>query len=182
MPVLTDPHPWLGKGGWVAAAVGVGLLVVDVLVPVPSSAVMVAHGALFGVVAGTLLSLTGGVGATLFGFFLGRRSRGLLGRLVSVEEQRRAERLLHRYGALAIIVTRPVPILAETTAIMAGASSLRWRTAALAGLVGNVVPACVYAIAGAVAASFDSQVVVFASVLAVATLFWLVAKCRDTSP
>ncbi len=36
--------------GVVAALVGVGLLVADVVLPVPSSVVMLAHGALFGVV------------------------------------------------------------------------------------------------------------------------------------
>ena len=39
------------------AAVGQVLLIGDVLLPVPSTLVMMAHGALFGVVPGTLLSL-----------------------------------------------------------------------------------------------------------------------------
>jgi hypothetical protein len=65
--VLTDPAPQLAQDGPAAAAVGVGLLVVDVVLPVPSSAVMVAHGALFGVVLGALLSLLGSVGAAMVG-------------------------------------------------------------------------------------------------------------------
>jgi uncharacterized membrane protein YdjX (TVP38/TMEM64 family) len=125
VPVLTDPSPWLDEGGLVAAALGVGLLVLDVFIPVPSSGVMVAQGALFGVVLGTLLSLTGGLGATLLGFLVGRRSRRLVDRIVPAEEQDRAERLLSRYGALAIIATRPVPMLTETTAIIAGTSATR---------------------------------------------------------
>ena len=38
------------------ALLGTGLLVADVVLPRPSSVVMVAHGALFSVVGGTLLS------------------------------------------------------------------------------------------------------------------------------
>ncbi len=83
-------------------AVGVGLLIADVLLPVPSSIVMIAHGALFGVVYGTLLSLIGGTGATLVGFALGRRGGPLLARVVSREERTRADCLLRRWGALAI--------------------------------------------------------------------------------
>ena len=49
VPLLVDPTPWLRHGGVLAAALGVGLLIADVLLPVPSSLVMVAHGALFGV-------------------------------------------------------------------------------------------------------------------------------------
>jgi hypothetical protein len=59
VPLLVDPTPWLARPGIAAALLGVGLLVADVAVPVPSSIVMVAHGALFGVVLGTVLSLLG---------------------------------------------------------------------------------------------------------------------------
>jgi uncharacterized membrane protein YdjX (TVP38/TMEM64 family) len=176
VPLLTDPGPWLGEPGVLAAVVGTGLLVVDVVLPVPSSAVMVAHGALFGVVGGTVLSLVGGLGATLVAFGIGRRSQVLVDRLVSPDERARAERWLSRYGPLAIVVTRPVPILAETTAIIAGTSHIRWRWAAAAGAAGNVAPAALYAASGAVVTSLTSQAVVFGVVLAIAAGFWLLGR------
>src|SRR6185436_9370770 len=126
VPLLVDPTPWLSHGGVFAAIFGVGLLIADVVLPVPSSLVMVAHGALFGVAMGTFLSLLGSVGAALFGFALGRRGGRVLERLVTPAERARADYLLARWGALAIIVTRPVPLLAETVAIMAGASRMSW--------------------------------------------------------
>ena len=43
--------------------------------------VLVAHGALFGVKVGTLLSLVGSTGATLVGFGIGRRSKPLIASL-----------------------------------------------------------------------------------------------------
>jgi len=46
--------------------------------------------------------------------------------------------LLARRGTLAIIVTRPVLLLSETTALMAGASPLGWRRVALAALAGSL--------------------------------------------
>ena len=88
VPFLEDPTAWMsGRGGWIAAATGVGLLIADVFLPVPSSLVMVAHGALFGVATGTLLSLIGSVGATLFGFALGRRGGPALERVIGVVER-----------------------------------------------------------------------------------------------
>src|SRR6266704_890007 len=126
VPLLTDPTPWMRHGGILAAVLGVGLLIADVLLPVPSSLVMVAHGALFGVVTGTFLSLLGSMGAALFGFAIGRRGGKLLARIVTAEERARADRMLNRWGALAVVVTRPIPLLAETVAIMAGASTLGW--------------------------------------------------------
>src|ERR1700741_1807610 len=71
IPILSDPSPWMGRGDAVAAGVGVGLLAADVFLPVPSSAVMLAHGALFGVWTGALLSIVGSLGAAAVGFGVG---------------------------------------------------------------------------------------------------------------
>jgi uncharacterized membrane protein YdjX (TVP38/TMEM64 family) len=176
IPLLADPTPWMKHGGVLAAGIGVGLLIADVLLPVPSSLVMVAHGALFGVALGTLLSLLGSVGAAVFGFAIGRRGGKLLERVVTREERTRADYLLSRWGALAIIVTRPVPLLAETVAIMAGASSLSWSKVVLAAFAGSLPPALLYALTGAAVANFKSTALMFGVVLLVAGFFWFVGN------
>jgi uncharacterized membrane protein YdjX (TVP38/TMEM64 family) len=176
VPLLTDPSPWLDESGPLAALVGVGLLIVDVLLPVPSSLVMIAHGAIFGVVAGTVLSLIGSTGAAALGFALGRRGGGVLARVVPVEERQRADRMLERWGPLAVIATRPVPILAETTVIMAGASSMSWRSVMTAALAGAIPAALLYALTGAVAASFTNGTLVFGLVLVIAGAFWWLGR------
>ena len=179
VPLLSDPTPWMKHGGVLAASLGVGLLIADVLLPVPSSLVMVAHGALFGVVIGTLLSLLGSVGAALFGFAIGRRGGRLLTRIVSPEERARADYLLGRWGSLAIVVTRPIPVVAETVAIMAGASPMSWSRVALASLVGSLPPALLYALTGAAVANFQSVVLMFGVVLLVTGLFWLIGRLLE---
>ena len=153
LPLLTDPRPGLTVGSWAAGALGVSLLLADVVLPVPSSGVMVVHGAVYGLVVGSILSLLGGTGATVTAFLLGRRSRHLLERLAGPEQQARASALLDRYGVWAIILTRPVPVLAETVAIMAGTGRLRWWQAAWAGALGTLLPAVGYAALGAYAAA-----------------------------
>jgi len=174
VPLLSDPTPWMRHGGVVAACVGVGLLIADVVLPVPSSIVMVAHGALFGVLWGTVLSLIGSAGAAVFGFAIGRRGGRLLERVVTPAERARASAILERWGTLAIIVTRPVPLLAETVAIMAGASSMSWRALVVASIAGSLPPALLYALTGAAVANLQSTALMFAVVLLVAGLFWLV--------
>jgi uncharacterized membrane protein YdjX (TVP38/TMEM64 family) len=177
VPLLADPTPWMQHGGMLAAALGVGLLIADVLLPVPSSLVMVAHGALFGVWIGTFLSLLGSVGAALFGFAIGRRGGKLLERIVSPAERKRADHILARWGALVIVATRPIPLLAETVAIMAGASSsLGWGRMALAALVGSLPPALLYALTGAAVANFQSTSLMFGVVLLVTGSFWLIGR------
>lgn len=174
--LLIDPTPWMASASWQVALIGTGLLVVDVLLPVPSSLVMIAHGVLFGIWRGTLLSLSGSVGATLVGFAIGRRGGKLMDRCLSRHERERADFLLRRWGGLAIIVTRPVPVLAETTAIIAGSTTMSWRMALISSIAGSLPPAVVYAVAGAKATSLNESVLVFMLGLFLAGLFWLASR------
>lgn len=178
---LTDPTPWLDQGGFAAAAVGIGLLLVDVVLPVPSSLVMIAHGALFGVTLGTALSLLGSTGATMVGYALGRRGSRFLVGDAAEDDRRYANTLLKRWGLLAIIVTRPVPLLAETTAIMAGMSSMRWWVVLLGAVVGSLPAALLYAFPGALATSFESGLIGFGLVLAMAAGTWLIGELLSRS-
>ena len=174
IPLMSDPRPYLEPATWPVAMIGVLLLAADVILPVPASGVMIAHGAAFGLVPGSLLSLFGGTAATLVAYWVGRRSRGVVSRLVSDEQRQRGAELLERHGMWAIVVTRPVPMLAETVGILAGTgTTMPWWKVAIAGAVGNLVPAVAYAAAGAYATTFVNGLAVFVGVLAVALLVWV---------
>jgi len=181
LPLLSDPTPWLDQGGLTAALVGIGLLLGDVVLPVPSSLVMIAHGALFGITIGTALSLLGSTGATMVGYALGRRGARFLVQDVPDEDRRYANTLVGRWGLLAIIVTRPVPLLAETTAFMAGMSSLRWWEVLLGAVAGSLPAALLYAYTGALATSFESGIIAFGLVLTMAATVWLATALLDRS-
>jgi uncharacterized membrane protein YdjX (TVP38/TMEM64 family) len=178
MGLLEDPTPLFRGARPAAAVIGVGLLIADVVLPVPSSVVMVAHGTLFGVAGGAVLSLLGSVASALVAFALGRAGTPVIRRLVTEREHERAAALLARWGAVAIAVTRPVPILAETVAILAGSSRLRWHEAALAAFAGSLVPALAYAWAGAYARDTASQTIIFVGVLVVTGVLWAVGRRR----
>lgn len=176
VPLLTDPNQWLTQGKLLAAVVGCGLLILDIVLPVPASLVMVAHGAVFGIALGTVLSLVGGVAASAVGFGLGRWGSRWLERLVTPDERRQADLWLRRWGDLAVVASRPVPILAESVALLAGTSSMTWPRFLLASFVGYVPAALLYAITGATAARLDSTVLIFTLVIAVAGLFWWIGR------
>ncbi|HEX6099415.1 MAG TPA: VTT domain-containing protein [Thermoanaerobaculia bacterium] len=169
---LEDPAPLL-RG---VAVAGVLLLVADVVLPVPSSLVMAAHGALFGTAAGALLSILGSTLAALTGFALGRAGNDVIRRFVTPAEHDRAGAMLRRWGVLAIVLSRPVPILAETVAILAGSSPLTWRQTALAAAAGSLAPSVVYAWAGAHANGAASHALIFGGVLAVTGVLWYVGR------
>ena len=181
IPILTEPWLMMKRASAVAALLGVGLLVADVVLPVPSSLIMVAHGALFGVFVGTILSLIGSMGAALLGFAIGRRGGPMLERLVPAEGRARVDRMLVKWGAVAIVATRPLPVLAETVAILAGASPISLKKLVLASLVGSLPPALLYALTGALAATFQNTALMFAVVMLVTGSFWLTSRWVESS-
>ena len=182
VPLLQQPEDWLGaRRAGARRRCRWALLVADVFLPIPSSVIMIANGALFGIAAGTALSLVGSLGATALGFLIGRRSSRLITRLVTPAEKARADALLARWGAMAIVITRPIPLLAETTAILAGASPLGWGRS-MAAAVGGALPSCLlYALTGATSRSFGSGVAMFACVLAVAGAFYFLGRRAPAS-
>ncbi len=76
------------------------------------------------------------------------------------------------------MVTRPVPLLAETVVILAGASPLPWSRAVVAAVVGALPAAFLYAWAGAMAVRMVNGMVVFAVVLLLTSVLWWAARSR----
>jgi uncharacterized membrane protein YdjX (TVP38/TMEM64 family) len=178
VPILNNPQPWLESSRSLASIIGVGLLVADVVLPIPSSLIMFAHGALFGTLLGTCLNLVGSAGAMIAGFAIGRSGGPLFERFVPREEQERADHMLKKWGILAIIISRPVPILAETVSILAGASSLSWRRATFAALAGVLPGSFLYALAGEYSQRPEYGIAIFGFNLVLAGLLWLVGRTR----
>jgi uncharacterized membrane protein YdjX (TVP38/TMEM64 family) len=178
IPLLSGVAPLSGLGAARIAVAGPALLVADVLLPVPSSVVMVAHGALFGAAFGTLLSLMGNLGAVLLGWVVGRRGQHLLLGGDTEAQLSRARRALDRWGTAAIIVTRPIPIIAETVMIMAGANGMRLIPVLVAGALGSLPLAIAYAIAGSAAATVVSTSAVFAVLVALSIIALLIGRRR----
>ncbi|MFN2319643.1 MAG: VTT domain-containing protein [Dermatophilaceae bacterium] len=181
VPLLVDPRPWLQTVSVVAAILGVTLLVVDAFVPVPSSVVMVALGATFGLVGGIALSVVGSVGGFAVAYAVGRRSRGSVASAVRPDDVERGAGLVRRWGVLAIVASRPIPLVAETVAISAGAFGLRPTPALAAALVGAVGPAAVFSYAGWRGASTTDGTVIFAVVALASVIVWVLGRRLSSS-
>lgn len=176
IPLLTDPSGDIRSGGVAAALLGGGLLLADVFIPIPSSVIMITHGAAFGVLGGFLLSLVASVGGAMIGWWVGRAGSGWMDRIVSTDEKRQANAFITRYGLMAIIISRLLPIVAETVAVMSGTTDLGWRRVLVATTIGSIPPALIYAIAGSVATDFASGALVAAAVFVLAGVAWLVGR------
>lgn len=175
---VEEPPALLERGGWIGASLGTGLLALDVLLPVPSSVVMVALGRLYGFAAGAGLALAGSVASAVLAWVLGRRGEGWLARLLGPSERAAADAWLARHGAFALAVTRPVPILAETLALLAGARGMPLSRVLLAATLGILPAAVLYAWAGSAGRDAVEDALLFLATLLVSGALWWFGRRR----
>ncbi len=132
-------RPW----AWAAA---IGLLVVDIVLPVPATGVMAALGAVYGVGLGALVGAAGSAAAGLLGYAVARVGGRRPARWIADEtELARFRAFFDRWGGVAIIVSRCLPILPEVTAILAGLAGMRGDRFLAALLAGTLPTAALFA-------------------------------------
>jgi uncharacterized membrane protein YdjX (TVP38/TMEM64 family) len=156
-----------------SSGIACALLVADFALPVPSSLLLAYLGAAHGVWLGAALGAGSHLAGGAIGFAIGRASRGVVGRWMGEAEQERADALLERWGMLGIAATRPIPVLAEAVAIIAGTSrSVGWVRFLVAAAAGGFPYAVINAAAGSQAreGSFGLAVAV---ALGIAIALWL---------
>jgi uncharacterized membrane protein YdjX (TVP38/TMEM64 family) len=183
VPLEQIASAWLDAAGPGSAAAIVLLLAMDVFLPVPSSLIMVLSGAAFGVVWGALFSLVGSIGGEWLGFELVRRyGRRVSSAMVGDDELARLESFFERYGAAAIAMTRPLPIVMETMSVVAGLSRMSRSTFLAASFAGTAPIVFVYAYAGAKSRDVGTLVPAVVMLVAVAGLGWLIYRSLSRRP
>lgn len=164
-------------GRAVVAAGIVALLASDVVLPVPSSVVSTAAGALLGVSAGAAATWAGMTLGCLGGYLLGRGAGGAaIQKLLGHAEEARMAAAARRHGPWLLAVFRAVPVLAEASVISCGASRMPLRTFLPIVALSNLGVAAAYGAVGALAAEAASFLVVFAASILVPALGLLVAR------
>jgi uncharacterized membrane protein YdjX (TVP38/TMEM64 family) len=149
------------------------LLLADVLLPIPSSIVSVAAGALLGPWLGGLsvwLGMTlGSVGGYAVGRFGGRYFEKPLADAATIR----------RSLGWAITLSRPVPVIAEAVTLTAGFVRAPFGLFALFSVLGNAAVAVIYAVAGSLAQSAGSLLAGFLLAVAIPWVArWLYRRRR----
>jgi uncharacterized membrane protein YdjX (TVP38/TMEM64 family) len=131
------------------ALLAVLLLASDIVLPIPSSFVSAGVVALLGAWEGGLTIAFGMTLAAWLGYGIGRwGGEPLARRIAGAEELERARRMMGRYGSWVVLVCRGVPVLAEASTLLAGATRVdAWRFL-LVTTLGNAGLSCAYALTG----------------------------------
>ncbi len=128
------------------AAMIVLLLASDLLLPIPSSFVSAGAVSLLGALEGGAAIAIGMTLGAWLGYAVGRAGGEPLARRVAgPAELERARLLMARYGAWILLVSRGVPVLAEASTLLAGATRLRAGRFATVTTLGNVGVSLAYA-------------------------------------
>lgn len=131
------------------ALVIVLLLAGDVVLPIPSSFVSAAAVALLGAWEGGLTIAFGMTIAAWLGYGIGRfGGEPLARRMAGPSELERARRMMDRYGNWVVLVCRGVPVLAEASTLLAGATRVNGWRFLLVTTLGNAGLSCAYALIG----------------------------------
>ncbi|MCC6494251.1 MAG: VTT domain-containing protein [Pirellulales bacterium] len=137
----------------VLGAAVVAMLASDVVLPVPSGPLSTLAGSQLGVAWGAAASFAGMTLGAAIAFALARRwGTSLATRLSSPGQLADATEATRRHGPWLLAITRPLPILAEATALVVGALCMPWRQFLPPVMAANLAMALVYAALGQQAA------------------------------
>jgi len=131
---------WLRSyGGWAWVA-GLLLLIGDLLLPIPATAVMTALGIVYGPWLGGAVAAFGSFIAGALGYGLCRMfGQNAARRLLGERDHIRGQQLFAHYGGWLVVLSRWLPIFPEVVACMAGLTRMpAW--AFFAALVCGSVP------------------------------------------
>ncbi len=163
------------------------LLAADSVAPVPATVVIMylawKAGWVAGIVGGTL-GMSAGV---LAAGWLGREAVGRLApKFIPDAELARLRESLQRRLVLTLACLRSVPVLAETSVIVAAAAGVPVRRIFLATLLPNFVVATIYSVAAALSRSAEDSGtiagVTFLATMAASYVLWRVMEKRGTAP
>lgn len=170
---------WLAEGhasGWASASIVAALLALDVFLPVPSSIVSTGAGVLLGFWRGAAVIWIGMTIGCAIGYAFGAKAAGAARKLVGTDGLARANTIMDRHGSWALVVCRPIPVLAESSVVFAGlvrspVQPFIWMTT-----LSNLGIALAYAAVGAFSMEVQSFLLTFAAALALPGLAMLAGR------
>jgi len=140
----------LGNASAAAGPLGAALLVSDIFLPIPTTVVIGAMGAVLGPVAGAIWGWVGLTAAGWAGYLFAKiGGEGWKNRMITPEEEKRFARFFNQKGGFAVVVSRMLPILPEVLSMVAGFYGMSPLRFGLAVTLGSLPPAILFSWIGA---------------------------------
>lgn len=157
-----------------AVPAGLGLMMADLVLPVPSSAVMNCYGLIYGTLLGSLAGAVVCLASSLAAYGLCRwLGRPAAMRIAGPKDLERTRRFFSRWGALAVAAARPVPMLAEAVYCLAGMSGMPFGRFVAASALGSLAFAVPFAWLGDVGRQLQEPALFMALSIAIPAVLWI---------
>lgn len=142
---MEGAKPW----AWIGA---IGLFISDLVLPVPGTVLLSGLGAVYGIVIGGLIGLTGYFLSAMLAYVLARQfGKDLVLKIASEDEVNQAHDCFNRWGGLAVVLSRSMPIFPEVISLMAGLLKMKLSRFIFAVLLGSAPISFFFAWVGAMA-------------------------------
>lgn len=140
---------WLeGYGKWAWAA-GIGLLISDIVLPIPGTIVMSALGWMYGWFLGGLIASLGSFLSGIVAYLLCRLLGQPVARWIAGEKGlQKGEAFFSNQGSWIVALSRWTPVLPEAIACLAGLVRMRWSTFVLSLACGSLPLGFIFAAIG----------------------------------
>lgn len=182
---FTSPEyqAWLASIRPYAWLMGIGLIVGDLVLPIPTPPVMSTMGTLYGALLGGIIATSGSILAGMFAYgvarLMGERGARLL---ASERELAEFRRFFDSWGTAGIIASRALPIVPEVMTLLAGMARMSFGRFFLALVVGSVPVGLVLAWAGAQAGHSSNLLLVLTLIPAALWVVFLLLMGRRRKP
>ena len=119
--------------------IAIGLMISDLFLPIPASGIMAAIGVIYGFQLGFIINFAGTMSSGLVAYALARLlGKKGISKICSPQEVEDYKEFFDRWGGLAIIASRFLPILPEVLSVAAGFSSMNCKKFSLALTLGSL--------------------------------------------
>ena len=166
---------WLtqyGNWAWLAA---IGLLMADLLLPLPATLIMSALGYFYGTVAGGLVSTFGSFMAGSLGYWICRSmGENAAVKLLGPTDFERGKKLSGRVGGWVVVLSRWLPVFPEVVACMAGLTRMQPGVFHAALFCGSLPLGFTYAYIGATGQS--NPAIAIAMSAGLPPVIWLLVR------
>lgn len=169
----------LGNWKWVVV---VGLIISDILIPIPTTLLITKMGQQYGPFLGGLIGLLGMFLAAVCAYGLTRLLGIRFARFLLGKDLESAERFFDRNGMFAVACSRWLPLLPETISCMAGLTRMPFGKYCLAVLCGAVPMCFAYSMLAWIPG--DEIIPLLISILLPVPIWWIAGRLlyRRTRP
>jgi uncharacterized membrane protein YdjX (TVP38/TMEM64 family) len=172
---LEGSRSWMAQFGFWAWLAGIGLLIADIALPVPSTIVMSALGLTYGWFTGGCLASTGSFLSGLVAYTFCRWFGRPAARWIAGEEAlSKGVAIFEKRGGWLVALSRWMPVLPEAVACLAGLVKMDFRSFVISLACGSFPVGFAFAAIGALGNSHPGWAIVLSGLVPIG--LWITAK------